>query len=61
MTMSHVLELTDDEREVLVFALKQFYLFDGWEILKSNPDAETVAELLVQLGEPDPRTEVEDE
>ena len=53
--------VTSDPNEVstIVYALRETFLFDGYEMLvKIVPEtAPVVANLLVKLGEPDPRSE----
>jgi DUF1680 family protein len=53
--------LTDEQADIVAHALRQVYLFDGWQWLKKyNPDdAEVVADTLVALGYTDPREDEE--
>jgi len=47
------LELTSPEVEIVAFAVKQVFLFDGFD--EANDDHHHVANVLVKMGFKDPR------
>lgn len=47
---------TDEENNIIAYAIKNTFLFDGYEgLIEYNPeDAPAVCRILVELGEGDP-------
>lgn len=58
MSLSTFIELTDDEVDVIRYAISQTYLFDGWTLLVEQggkEEADLVASVVVALGYEHPR------
>lgn len=51
--------LDDDDIDIIAYALRRVYLFDGYAQLAADDpwEATAVAALMVKLGAPDPRVE----